>query len=139
MSATKAADAQVPAGAGTPPTTAARAAGRARAEADSTRAARSAGRKAKDSLRIEVVVGRNPKALRSDRRADQLERACIGLAQVLVDEGDRHAALADGRCDALHRPEAHVAAGEDAGDARLEQVGVALELPLAPCLDVRAG
>ena len=49
----------------------------------------------------------------------------LGVAQVLVDEGDRHAALADRGGDALDRAEAHVAAGEDARDAGLEQVGVA--------------
>ena len=53
------------------------------------------------------------------------------LAQVLVDEGDRHAALADGGGDALDRAEADVAAGEDAGHARLEQVRVAVERPAA--------
>src|SRR2546423_15172127 len=69
-SSTKAADGQVPAGAGTPPTTEARAAGLARAEDDSRIAPTSASEKAKDSLRIEVVVGRNPAALRaSPRRA----------------------------------------------------------------------
>ena len=53
------------------------------------------------------------------------------LAQVLVHEGDRHAALADRRGNALDRAEAHVAAREDARHARLEQVRVALELPPA--------
>ena len=46
-----------------------------------------------------------------------------------MDEGDRHAALADGRRNALHRGEPDVAAREDAGHARLEQVRVAIELP----------
>ena len=58
----------------------------------------------------------------------ELRALLLLLAQVLVDEGDRHAALADRRGDALDRAEADVAAREDAGDARLEQVGVALEL-----------
>ena len=56
-----------------------------------------------------------------------------------MDEGDRHAALADGGRDALHRAVPDVAAGEDAGDARLEQVRVALELPAPRRSDVRPG
>src|SRR6185437_14800970 len=63
----------------------------------------------------------------------------LRLAQVLVHEGDRHAALADGRRHALDGPEADVAAGEDAGDARLEQVRVALELPAVGARQLRAG
>ena len=44
-------------------------------------------------------------------------------------EGDRHAALADRRRDALDGAGADVAAREDARDARLEEVGVAVEIP----------
>ena len=51
------------------------------------------------------------------------------LPEVLVHEGDRHAALADCRRDALHGAESDVAAGEDARDARLEEVRVPVELP----------
>src|SRR5690348_2298354 len=47
------------------------------------------------------------------------------MGEELVDEGDRHAALADRRCDPLHRAQAHIAAGEDAGRARLEEVRIA--------------
>ena len=46
-------------------------------------------------------------------------------------EGDRHAALADGGGDAFDGAEADVAAREDARDARLEEVRVAVELPLS--------
>ena len=53
-------------------------------------------------------------------------------------EGDGHAALADGGGHALHRAEAHVAAGEDARDARLQEVRVALERPAAGCAHVGA-
>ena len=60
-------------------------------------------------------------------------------AQVLVHEGDRHAALADRRGDALDRAEAHVAAGEDAGHARLQQVGIAVVRPAPALGDVGAG
>ena len=56
--------------------------------------------------------------------------AALGVLEVLVHEGDRHAALADRGGDALDRAEAHVAAREDARDARLEQVRVAVELPV---------
>ena len=51
------------------------------------------------------------------------------LPEVLVHEGDRHAALADCRRDTLHGAESDVAAGEDARDARLEEVRIAVELP----------
>ena len=44
-------------------------------------------------------------------------------------EGDRHAALAHGGRDTLHRAQPDVAAREDPRGARLEQVGVAVELP----------
>ena len=44
-------------------------------------------------------------------------------------EGDGHAALADRCRDALDGAEPDVAAGEDAGDARLEEVWVPVELP----------
>ena len=51
------------------------------------------------------------------------------LAKVLVHEGDRHAPLADSSCNTLHRTEAHITAGEDAGHACLEEVRVALQRP----------
>ena len=49
--------------------------------------------------------------------------------QELVDEGDGHAALADRGGDALDRAEADVAAREDARNARLQQIRVAIERP----------
>src|SRR5437762_3377882 len=54
---------------------------------------------------------------------------CFGLLEVLVDEGDGHAAFADGRSDAFYGRGADVAAREDAGNARLEEVRVAVEFP----------
>ena len=54
-------------------------------------------------------------------------------------EGDRHAALADGGGDALHRARAHVAAREDARHARLEQVRISVERPAARIADIGAG
>ena len=54
-------------------------------------------------------------------------------------EGDRHAALADGGGDALHGAEPDVAAGEDARDAGLEQVRVAIGSPRAGGGHVGAG
>jgi len=47
------------------------------------------------------------------------------VPQELVHEGDGHAALPDRRRHALHGAQPHVAAGEDAGDAGLQQVGIA--------------
>jgi len=55
----------------------------------------------------------------------------VVLPEVLVHEGDRHAAFADRGRDSLHRAEADVAAGEDARHARLEEVRVALDIPAA--------
>ena len=46
-------------------------------------------------------------------------------------ESDRHAALANGRRDPLHRTEPNITTGEDAGYARLEQVRIAVEFPAA--------
>src|SRR5581483_104266 len=63
----------------------------------------------------------------------------VRLLQVLVHESDRHAALADRGGDPLDRAVADVAAGEDAGAARLEQLRVAVELPLPGGGDVGAG
>ncbi len=53
-------------------------------------------------------------------------------------ERDRHAALADGGRDALHRAGANVAAREDARDARLQEVRVAVELPALFGRQIRA-
>src|SRR5437867_1940872 len=50
-------------------------------------------------------------------------------AQELMDERDRHAAFADGRRNALHRPVPHVAGREDPRNARLEQEGITVEWP----------
>src|SRR5262245_31771477 len=63
----------------------------------------------------------------------------LRLPEILVDEGDRHAALADGGRDTLHGAGADVAACEDPRHARLEQVRIALELPPPVGEDVRAG
>src|SRR5262249_23956524 len=62
-----------------------------------------------------------------------------GLSEELVHEGDCHAAFADCCCDALHGAESDVAAGEDARDACLKEVGVAVELPPFGTAHVGAG
>src|SRR5436309_5578844 len=54
--------------------------------------------------------------------------------EILVYEGDRHAPLADRRGDAFDRAEAHVAAREDPGHARLQEVRV----PVLPPTPARA-
>ena len=56
--------------------------------------------------------------------------APIGLEE-LVQELDRDRTVADRRRDPLDRAVAHVARGEDAGQARLEQEGIAVEGPRA--------
>ena len=61
-------------------------------------------------------------------------RSASRSMEEMVDEGDRHAAFADGRGHALDRAEPHVAAGEYARHAGLQQEGIALELP-PPGLD----
>ena len=58
-----------------------------------------------------------------------LRRRVRQRLEILVDEGDHHAAFADARGDALDRVAAHVAGGEDAGDARFERERAALERP----------
>jgi hypothetical protein len=45
-------------------------------------------------------------------------------------EGDRHTALTDGCCYALHRSGADIADGEDARGARFESERLAIGLPL---------
>ena len=62
-----------------------------------------------------------------------------GVLEVLVNEGDGHAALAHGRGDAFDRTEPDVAAGENARDAGLEEVGVAVEVPPARRSHLRPG
>ena len=79
-------------------------------------------------------LGRPRSSRSSLHRELSLERL-----QVLVDEGDRHAALADRRRDPLHRAVADVPAGEDPRDAGLEQVRVAAGLPATPGGRVGAG
>ena len=80
-----------------------------------------------------ACVGPSARAARSRRPT------LLGVAQVLVHEGDRHAALAD-RCRyPLHGAEPDVAAGEDARDARLEEVRVPFEWPPSGVAHVTAG
>src|SRR2546423_11903829 len=62
-----------------------------------------------------------------------------GVSQILVDECDRHAALAHGSCNAFDRPGANVPASEDSGHARLEEVGIAFKRPGSGEADVWSG
>jgi hypothetical protein len=59
--------------------------------------------------------------------------------QVLVDEGNRHAALADGRGDAFDRAQADIAAGEDARRAGFKEIGIAAERPAPGFFQIVAG
>ena len=52
--------------------------------------------------------------------------------QILVDEGNGHAAFAHTRGHAFDRAMAHIAGGEDAGHAGFQQVRIALQRP-QPC------
>src|SRR5215210_6502333 len=56
-----------------------------------------------------------------------------------VHERNRQAALAHGRSDALDRAGANVAARKDARHARLEEVAIAVEVPIATGTHVRSG
>src|SRR4051812_21555313 len=63
----------------------------------------------------------------------------LGLFQVLGSERDCHASLADGGGDALDRAGPDVPGGEDAFNAGLEQIRVAIEVPAPGGADVGAG
>src|SRR5262249_48725220 len=62
-----------------------------------------------------------------------------GLVEVLMHEGDGHAALAYRSGDALDGTEPDVSTGEDARDARLQKKRVPVELPPSGGADVGAG
>src|SRR6476469_4745192 len=62
----------------------------------------------------------------------------LQAAQVLMDEGDGHASFADRRCHALHGAETHVARGEDARHAGLEEIRITVVGPAAACGDIGA-
>ena len=66
-------------------------------------------------------------------------RSASRSVQKMVDEGDRHAAFADRRGDALDGTEAHVAAGEHARHAGFQQERIAVELPPAGLDHIAAG
>src|SRR5687768_10490393 len=51
--------------------------------------------------------------------------------EILVNELDRHGALADSGCDTVHCAGTKVARDEDARDTRLERERLALEFPVA--------
>src|SRR5205809_4093294 len=51
------------------------------------------------------------------------------MLQILVDESDRHAALADRGSNAFDRAQPHVSAREHTGDTRFEKVGIAAVRP----------
>ena len=124
-------------------------------EARSRRASRAGLRRSRGALRrAPLALRRRPAASAStcgrwatrrgssswSRRRGAAGRAGrLGVLEVLMDEGDRHAALADGGGHALHGAEAHVAAREDARDARLQEVRVAVERPLDRRAHVGAG
>src|ERR1700680_3519493 len=61
-------------------------------------------------------------------------RRGLPLAEILMDEGDRHAAFSHARSDALDRTVANVADRENARHTGLQQIGVALERPRAVLL-----
>src|SRR5206468_4447876 len=61
------------------------------------------------------------------------------MLQILVDEGDRHAALADRGSNAFDRAQPHVPTGEHTGDARFEKVGIAAVRPTPGLHDVVTG
>jgi hypothetical protein len=58
-----------------------------------------------------------------------LRRAARSVREILVDESDRHAAFSDCGRDPLDWTQPDIAARENAGDARLKEVGVARVCP----------
>lgn len=53
----------------------------------------------------------------------------VKVPEVVADKSDRGRSLSDGCGDAFARAIAHITRGEDAGHARLEEQGLALEWP----------
>src|SRR5260221_2870375 len=53
------------------------------------------------------------------------------LLQIFMDESDCHAALSDRRGNSLDRTQPHVPTGENTGDTRFEEVGIAAPRPAA--------
>ena len=56
-----------------------------------------------------------------------------------MDEGNRHAALADGRGDAFDRAQSHITAGEDARRAGFKEIGIAAERPAPGFFQIVSG
>ena len=57
------------------------------------------------------------------------ERRCLCLSvvrEISVDEGDRHAAFSDSRCDPLDQAQSHISAGKNTRHACFKQIGVAI-------------
>src|SRR4029077_16071239 len=79
----------------------------------------------------------SPAALTQRRRARAASPAA--KLEVAMDEGDRYAALADGRCHALHRSGADIADGEDSRGACFESERLAISLPLSRLHRVGSG
>src|SRR5437588_5933563 len=71
----------------------------------------------------------------------RIDLRCRGLplAEILMDECDRHAAFTDARSDALDRAVANVADRENARHAGLQQIRIALERPRAVLLRHKVG
>src|SRR6202521_3369239 len=63
----------------------------------------------------------------------------LGQLQVLMDEGDRHAAFTHAGGDALDGSRPDIAHGEDPGDGSLDQISVATPRPTTGLEDVGAG
>ena len=76
---------------------------------------------------MRLILVENPGAIKG--LGDRFELRCCFL-QILVDERDRHAALADCGGDALHLAEANVTTREDARNAGLEEIWISVELPV---------
>src|SRR6266511_1055566 len=63
----------------------------------------------------------------------------MGIGQVLMDKGDRHAALTNPRSTALDRAEPDIAGGEHAGVASLQQERFTIEPPVRRTRQLAAG
>src|SRR5437867_12827790 len=88
-----------------------------------------------------ISASRNGRPKRSRNRfiVFSIQATRTKSSPVLVHEGNGHAALAHARGDALDRSVADVACSENAGHARLEQIRIALDRPVAAALRVEIG
>ena len=88
---------------------------------------------------VTISVGPAATRGRSGRKLCAGGGGTLSVAKVLMYECNRHAALAHRGGDSFHRAEPHVPTREDAWDAGLEEIRVALMRPAIRCTHVGPG